>query len=345
MNISFAGAKEKGKKRSLEFGLNNRSTKTNNVSKNVFGDDDSSDDDDDDDDNDVDDVDQKDEITKSSVGVVSGGRKAVNQQIVKEQASLRKRAQAAMMAVEDPSMYDYDGVYDTFKSNNTTTDEQRKRTTATSQENRKSKYVGDLLKAAKVRERERDAIYERRIAKEQAEEDAKDEYSGKEKFVSKAYKRKLEERRQWEQEQDEKEREEAANDVTKKSAGVAFAHFYGNLNKNVAAGGGTTGSDDTTNIQPVEKSSMEILKDFDPRGEFMNDFERSTDPEDDTHLTVTDTDFQKKIEISNEELLLSTPVAPTMSMRERREKKVAKARMRYQNRKEAPLEQKVTGTA
>jgi coiled-coil domain-containing protein 55 len=321
MNISLSGAKEKGRKRSLEYGLNNRSTNPSNIAKNVFDDDDSSD---------ADDIDKKEKLADSFCG---GGRKAVNQQIVKEQAALRKRAQAAMAQVQDPTIYDYDGAYDTFKSNNDA-DEQLPRKTSKITEERKSKYIDDLLKAAKIRERERDVIYERRIAREQAAEDAKDEYSGKEKFISKAYQRKLEERRQWELEQEEKEREEAANDVTKKSAGVAMANFYGNLNKNVALGG----KDDTTNQEHVEKTSMESLNDFDPRGDFMQEFERSTDPQNEGQ--VKEIGLEEKIEIMNDrQNLSSTLVAPAMSTRERREKKVAEARIRYLNRKQAAMEE------
>ena len=42
-----------------------------------------------------------------------------------------------------------------------------------------------MLKNSKKRGIEREAIYERKIAKEQAEEDALEEYQGKEKFITK----------------------------------------------------------------------------------------------------------------------------------------------------------------
>ncbi|KAL3909527.1 MAG: hypothetical protein SGILL_008054, partial [Bacillariaceae sp.] len=255
MNISLSGAGKKKKgSSSLGFGLNNRSDKKS-ASKNVFGDDDE------DDENSDDSGDNKETIS---------GRQAVNQQIAKEQAALRKRAQAALATAEDPSMYDYDGAYDSFKPD----PEKEKAATDATNKERKSKYIGDLLKAAKVRERERDVIHERKIAREQAEEDAQDEYAGKEKFVTKAYKRKLEERKQWEIEQEEKQREEEENDVTKKSAGAAFAGFYGNFNKNVSVGGQGEEVDHT----PVEgkdeskEQGLESLDDFDPRKGFMADF-------------------------------------------------------------------------
>ncbi|KAG7350783.1 coiled-coil domain containing protein [Nitzschia inconspicua] len=302
MNISFSATNQK--KGNLGYGLNSRSSVADGSStKNVFGDDNS----------------DEEECNEETAN--SSGRQAVNQQIAKEQAALRKRAQAILTTVEDPSMYDYDGAYDTFKSKQDDADDQAKKK---AQEDRKSKYIGDLLKAAQVRERERDAIYERRIAREQAEEDAKEEFSGKEKFVTKAYKRKLEERKQWELEQEEKERQEDANDVTKKSAGAAFASFYGNLNKNVAAGGDRSVPNEEENGQPG-KNPIDSYDDFDPRGGFMADFEKSTD--------LQNGDAGEEEEQTKEPTQSSAPV-DAMSMRERRQKKIAEARIRYLKRRE-----------
>ena len=186
MNINLS--KKSKTSGSLGFGLNSRgSTKKKKKKSNVF--DDGSDDDD--------------GNSKTGQGGNGGddvdtselsGREQVNRQIAAEQAALRKRAQAAAAAIEDPSVYDYDGAYDSFKQE----EEEDKEAKKAQDSDKKSRYIGDLLKAAKKRERERDAIYERKVAKEQAEEDAQAEYAGKEKFITKAYKRKLEERKKWE---------------------------------------------------------------------------------------------------------------------------------------------------
>jgi coiled-coil domain-containing protein 55 len=325
MNISLATSGKK-KKGTLGYGLNDRKDNSKKSSSNVFGDDDD------------DDHDHDDNGFPSSSG---DNRKAVNEQIAMEQAALRRRAQAALTSVEDPSVYDYDGAYDSFKNDNTNDTEQKSNNDDSTRE-RKSKYIGDLLKAAKVRERERDAIYERRIAREQAEEDAKEEYAGKEKFVTKAYKRKLEERKRWEQEEEQKEREEAANDVTKKSAGAAFASFYGNLNKNVSVGGAAKESDGVAAVEPPT-GTLEALDDFDPRQGFLGGFERST-AEDENELQETmknanadksetgTSSFQDPAGVA-----VQRPKEPQLSMRERRDKKVAEARIRYLQRKEAML--------
>jgi len=335
----------------MNFGLNNRKKKKNvnekkiTTSKNVFDDGDDDDDDSNSDDN----------------GESGTGREEVNKQIVREQAARRRRAQADLASVKDKSMYDYDGAYDSFQTKTDDTSKEEKK-------EQKSKYIGDLMKMAKVRERERDGIYERKIAREQAEEDNKDEYLGKEKFVTNSYKRKLQERKQWEAEQVEKEREEEANDVTKKSAGAAFAGFYGNLNPNVMkkksddvdqnenekdededdndntmSGQNENEIDNDIPDNKKEEKKTGIFDDdddFDQRQGFLGGFERSSTA--DEEITVETIDAQrpddKEIEkhlppSSNDDAVPLTK----QSLRELREKKVAEARVRYLKRKQLTL--------
>jgi len=312
MNISLPAAGKKKQKKggsSLAFGLNSRKKTTSN-NNNVFGDDgDSSDNDSDD-----------------GANQRKSRRQVVNEQIAREQAASRGRAQAALASAKDATgVYDYDGAYDSFHP----TEESKTKPEA---EEKKSKYIGDLLKAAKVRDRERDAIYERRNAKEQAEEDANADFRGKEKFVTKSYKRKLQERKQWEAEQEQKEREEEANDVTKKAAGSAFAGFYGNLNRSTMTEQKAKSDEDLPNdsVDRNEENSTEEKvdiklpddDDFDPRQGFLGGFERSSkadanDAKNDENKTVVD-DNEVKV--------------PKLSMREIREKKVVEARLRYLKR-------------
>lgn len=152
-------------------------------------------------------------------------RQAVNREIVREQ-----QAHAASSAKMEE--YDFDGTYDVdSKQADKTKDD-----TADGTTERKSRYMEDLVLAAKKRKQERDVVFERKVAREQAaEEAANPEYLGKDRFVTAAYKRKLQERQVWQAEEDEKARIEAANDVTKKSDGLMS--FYGNFNKNVSVGG------------------------------------------------------------------------------------------------------------
>ena len=85
----------------------------------------------------------------------------VNQDLKAQQAALRKIAQEA-------AAYDFDGTYE-----DTTAAKDKDKKASVSETNNKgssSRYVGDLLKNAERRQRERNLIYERRIAKEQKEE-------------------------------------------------------------------------------------------------------------------------------------------------------------------------------
>eukprot|EP00252_Welwitschia_mirabilis_P000238 TRINITY_DN10231_c0_g1_i1.p1 TRINITY_DN10231_c0_g1~~TRINITY_DN10231_c0_g1_i1.p1 ORF type:complete len:330 (+),score=79.74 TRINITY_DN10231_c0_g1_i1:81-1070(+) len=143
---------------------------------------------------------------------VKGSRKDVEQQ---HQKALE----------EDPSIFDYDGVYDTMKTKVT-------RPLQEDRAKREPKYIGKLVQKAKLRQMEHEIIYERQLAKERSKEDHL--YADKEKFVTSAYKRKLAERDQWLQEEKLRERLEEKEDVTKKSD---LSDFYSNLlKKNVAFG-------------------------------------------------------------------------------------------------------------
>lgn len=307
MNISLNTKKTQKKAAAppIGFGLNSRKQSTN-----VFGgdDDDSSDDGDDN---------------------VGDSRKRMNQQIAKEQAALRKRAQAALASTEAGDIFDYDGAYDSFRPKE---EEKPKQ-----EEEKKSRYIGDLLETAKKRQRDREAVMERKIAKEQALEDAQEDFAGKEKFITKAYRRKLEERKQWEAEEEIRQQEEDAKDVTKQTtAGAAMASFYGNFAHNVAVGG--TAAKKKDEEQKVLDSSKdkgnESDEDFRPKGGggmgFLAGFERSeAEPAADG-----DKDETKETTIDEEK-----PMAKPLTARERREQKVAAARLRYLKRKGIAMEQ------
>lgn len=126
---------------------------------------------------------------------------------------------------QDPSIFDYDGVYDEMKG----------KTARPLQEDRikrEPKYIGKLMQKAKIRQQEQEIVYERQLAKERNKEDHL--YADKEKFVTAAYKKKLAEQAKWLEEERLRELREEANDVTKKSD---MSDFYRNLlKKNVAFG-------------------------------------------------------------------------------------------------------------
>ncbi|CAN1852446.1 Nuclear speckle splicing regulatory protein 1 [Linum perenne] len=126
---------------------------------------------------------------------------------------------------EDPSVFDYDGVYDEMK-------QAVVRPRVEDKQQKMPKYIDTLIKKAKERERQQEIVFERKIAKERRQDDHL--YADSDKYVTNAYKKKLAERNQWLEEEKLRELKEQKDDVTKKSD---LSDFYFNLNKNVAFGG------------------------------------------------------------------------------------------------------------
>ncbi|PHH70788.1 hypothetical protein CDD82_6918 [Ophiocordyceps australis] len=123
----------------------------------------------------------------------------------------RKNAQTAQDV--DPSVYEYDAVYDSMKP---------KKHEATDQSHQKPQYMDSMLQAAEVRKRDKLIAEEKKIARERAAEG--DEFADKEKFVTAAYKRQQEENRRIEEEEKRREEQEA-----RENKGKGMAAFYKDL--------------------------------------------------------------------------------------------------------------------
>ncbi|KAG6612235.1 uncharacterized protein IUM83_10671 [Phytophthora cinnamomi] len=149
------------------------------------------------------------------------------------QQSQVDKARAQALA-DDPSVFDYDAVYDDMKSARES--EASQRAAKREDEKKKPKYIGTLLQQAKIREVENERIRERRLLHERKADDAL--YGDKEKLVSASYKRKLQEMQRWDAEDARLAALEEHEDVTKQGE-HAMAGFYANLNKNIAMGGST----------------------------------------------------------------------------------------------------------
>lgn len=93
-----------------------------------------------------------------------------------------------------------------------------------------SRYIEQLMKQADRRNKEHEIVYERKLAKERE----KDEhlFSGKEKFITGAYKRKLEEQKKWLAEERLRELREEKDDVSSlfscltRSRTLVFSCFF-----------------------------------------------------------------------------------------------------------------------
>ncbi|KAL8914518.1 MAG: hypothetical protein Q9171_000871 [Xanthocarpia ochracea] len=114
-----------------------------------------------------------------------------------------KHAQTAQSL--DPSIYDYDAVYDSLHAKPVPPGSAS--ATAAANEAKKPKYMQSLLAAADIRKRDQLRAKEKMLAKERELEG--DEFADKEKFVTAAYKRQQEEVRKAEAEEAIKEREAA----------------------------------------------------------------------------------------------------------------------------------------
>ncbi|KAK1240665.1 hypothetical protein MKX07_006098 [Trichoderma sp. CBMAI-0711] len=125
--------------------------------------------------------------------------------------SSRKNAEAATEL--DASVYEYDAVYDSLKPQKNKSKED---------EERKPKYMKNLMKAADVRKRDQLIAEEKKIAREREAEG--DEFADKEKFVTEAYKKQQEENKRIEEEERRREEEEA-----KKNEGTGMTSFYRKL--------------------------------------------------------------------------------------------------------------------
>ena len=126
--------------------------------------------------------------------------------------SSNKHAQEA--ASIDPSIYDYDAIYDSLHP-------PRQSSSSTADPDAQGpKYMKSLLRSAEVRKRDQLRARDRMLQREREAEG--DEFADKEKFVTAAYKAQQEEARRLEAEEAEREREEEE----KRKKGVGMVSFY-----------------------------------------------------------------------------------------------------------------------
>lgn len=128
-------------------------------------------------------------------------------------ASFTSKKHADTAEELDPSIYDYDAVYESLKP---------KKKVVPEDEERKPKYMSNLLAAAAVRKRDATIAEEKKLARDREAEG--DEFADKEKFVTSAYKKQQEENRRLEAEEKLKEEQEQ-----KKNKGAGMTNFYKNI--------------------------------------------------------------------------------------------------------------------
>ncbi len=323
MNINFQNSSSK--KPAIGFGLNKRGGNLNsNPSKkkkkkksSIF--DNSSDDDDGD-------------IPASTDNTtVTDPRKRFNQELAREQRVLRQRAEKVMEEAASSEIYNYDDEYESFSTGAAAEAAKSQRSREQEPNERKSRYIAKLLETAKDRKQEHEILHERKVAKEQAAEEQNHEYMGKEKFITKSYKRKLEEREQWLKRDSAQRQQEEMNDVRKKTGGSAL------MGLNWSKMGSTSNSYstiETTTLQSERNGNN--TKDASPRNDGTRtkrrqDSYRGDSASNNTFHEDYDESYEDAEEVELDQELME------QAKRVQRLKKILAARERYLKRKEIAM--------
>lgn len=304
-NLKDATKRKKGKaskKPAINFGLNTRKPKASSVFQ---GDDE-------------DDNNNSHDISKSRGNAT---RDIVNRELAAEQAALRKRAEKAISELSSKSnnnMYDYDADYEAFSSGHQQKANENKQSSDDGKP-KESRYIASLLKKAKEREHEREIIMERKIAREQEAEDNKHEFLDKDKFITKGYKRVLEEREAWIEKDKKQSKIEEEEDVTKRK-GFGVTGFYSNFSHNVAVGGVKA---DDKHEKPIIIDKVQVVQENEVATERLNgNIIRSSHSSKDRHI---DEDDGSSVDEAGEEL-------KEQAIRAKRMQKIFDARDRYLKR-------------
>ena len=215
----------------LKYGLNPAAKASSSKNKkkptlvNLFANDESSDDE------------ENDDNRNGTMSEAERAKKRHNEEIKRQQEAAQAKGDAEAKEIyekalkEDPNVFAYDdALTDIEKGREATLREKDGEKIE-----RKSRYIAQLKEAADFRKREQDVTYERRLMKEREKED--ELYGDKEKFITSAYRKKLEEDEKWKKEELEREQREKEREVHGKSDMTSFCANL--MNRNVATGGDT----------------------------------------------------------------------------------------------------------
>eukprot|EP00118_Oscarella_pearsei_P001473 m.7539 g.7539 ORF g.7539 m.7539 type:complete len:343 (+) comp18947_c0_seq1:16-1044(+) len=173
-------------------------------------------------------------------------RAAVNETVSRESAknsqSKQVHREMAKALDEDPTVYDYDAVYDAMQ-------EKKRAGAILKEKDRKPKYIDKLKRAAEKRKIDYERMVERKAQREREKEG--DKFDDKEAFVTTAYKEKMKRLAEEEEKEKKKDALESANDVMKQQD---LSRFYHNLlRQNVSKG--------AYNVQGADEPTKEDTKD------------------------------------------------------------------------------------
>jgi len=143
-------------------------------------------------------------------------------QVTKANTKMKRQTQMDIEKAiqEDPSVYEYDNIYDDMQAAKPKVGCGEKKKQAI---DRKPKYIADLLKASEVKKKEDERRKERQVQKEREAEGEK--FADKESFVTSAYKKKMLEMQEEEEKERKKAELEALTDVTKQKDMSGFYRY------------------------------------------------------------------------------------------------------------------------
>ncbi|XP_065017797.1 uncharacterized protein LOC135644251 [Musa acuminata AAA Group] len=247
--------------------------------------------------------------------------------------SLRKIDEQHKKAMEeDPSVFDYDGVYDEMKG-------KIARPKVQDRTERMSKYIETLMEKAKQCKREHEIVYERKLLKERSKDDHL--FADKEKFVTGAYKKKLAEQAKWLDEERLRQIREERDDVTKKSD---LSDFYFGLGENVAFG--AQSEDATKRNEQKPPGGTSAVPEHDPTEKnAQTDYTRETEKDDTQAKTSSHTHNNPKqsVELTTSDVTVQdyddgdklAAVYQSTERYTRGDDALASARERFSNSKES----------
>lgn len=168
-----------------------------------------------------------------------------------EKNKMKKQTKLNMQKAlnEDPTIYQYDEVYDTIEHTKSKVDVNKPK-------DWKPRYIENLLKTAERRKKEQEHRIERMVQKEREAEG--DMYADKESFVTSAYRAKLEEFKKMEEAEDNMSRLEAIGDVTKQQD---MSGFYRHLFEQIINHQDRSNNDGSSKIieKNIKPEKQEIL--------------------------------------------------------------------------------------
>lgn len=181
--------------------------------------------------------DSEDEASKKPTGL--------KQALKKQDRVLQEKAME-----EDPTIFQYDEVYDDI-------DQKRKQSKLARKDiDRKPKYISKLLQAAERRKQENERRIEREVERERNAEG--EEFKDKESFVTSAYRKKLEEMKELEEKEKREEYLESIGDVRKQGNLDGFyRHLY---DQKVNYGESSKDTQESSEIKEEPQPQLDSIK-------------------------------------------------------------------------------------